>query len=235
MRAEGNRNRIVRHGAIEIMPIGKAFVIESKILHRAAMGDDPRSFGRASGGIGEALQDIGDGMHVDVKIAAVDQLHLRRAFFREMHVSVGEAPEWPCGLGDRSLECRAGEAANFVGTSRGDDARTRRRRALRKLRSRWRRCGSCRCIESDRDRVRVACSWVLNRSLLVAMHGESDTLSSFHEQLAHQILPLAELHFKFFEREFFIEVNLFELLLSRSSILARRPESTFHHQLLSFL
>src|SRR5262245_57662674 len=124
MRAERDGNRIVWHGAIEIMLIRKAFVIQSKILHRAAMSDDPRSFGGAAGGIGKALQDIGDGMDVDVKIAAVDELHLCRAFFREMHMSVGEPRNGRPAFEIDRLSFRAGEAANFVGISRGDNART---------------------------------------------------------------------------------------------------------------
>ena len=106
------------------MLIRKAFVIEPKILHRAAMSDDPRSFGRATGGVGKALQDIGDGMDVDVKIAAVDELHLCRAFLREMHMSVGEPRNGRPAFEIDRLSFRAGEAANFVGISLGDDART---------------------------------------------------------------------------------------------------------------
>src|SRR5688572_13071950 len=81
MRAEGNRNWMIRRGAIKIMPIGKAFVFDAKVLHRTAMRDDPRALRSAGGGIGEALQDISNGIHVDIEISAVDQLLLGRALF----------------------------------------------------------------------------------------------------------------------------------------------------------
>jgi hypothetical protein len=74
MRAEGNGNRMIGHYAVEIMPVGKTLVFNAEVLHRTAMGDDPRALRGAGGGVGEALQNISDGVHIDVKIAAIDQL-----------------------------------------------------------------------------------------------------------------------------------------------------------------
>src|SRR5882724_12665979 len=91
MRAERNRNRMVRDRAVEIMLVGETFIVKAKVLHGAAMSDDPRPFGRAGGCISETLQDIGDGMRSDVEVAAVDEFHLRRAFLREMNMSVCES------------------------------------------------------------------------------------------------------------------------------------------------
>ena len=80
MRAERNRNEMIGNGPIEIVFIGETFILEPEILHRASMRDDPTSLRNFRGSLAEPLQNIRNRVNIRVKVAAVDELHLGRAF-----------------------------------------------------------------------------------------------------------------------------------------------------------
>src|SRR3990170_8439118 len=116
---------MVRHGTIEIVLVGKAFVVDAKVLHRTAVGDDPGASGCFRGGVAKALQNIRDGVYVDVEIAAVDEFHLRRAFLGQVNVSVGQSWNGGASFEIDGFGIRTGKPANVIGVAGGDDSRSR--------------------------------------------------------------------------------------------------------------
>ena len=91
---------------------------------RRAMNPLARSAAR----LARRSQNIGDGMNIDVEIPAVDQLHLRGAFFGEVNVGVGESRDRRSTLEIDRSRCRgrpSGECRRIFRLQRCARRRTR--------------------------------------------------------------------------------------------------------------
>ena len=122
MRAERDGHQMIGDCAIQIVLVGKALVLQTEILHRAAVGHDPRALRQFRRLLGEPFQNVGNRVDVGIKVAAVDQLHLRRAFFRKMDVRVSKAGNRRPTFEVDRLRVRPREPSNVLGLAGGDDA-----------------------------------------------------------------------------------------------------------------
>ena len=106
VRAEGDGHEMIGHRAVQIMLVGEN---ACRSMRKSCIGlpwatiHEP--FGASAAAFGKTLQNVGDGMNVGVEIPAVDQLHLRGAFFGQMNVGVRKSRNRRSTSGDRWFEC----------------------------------------------------------------------------------------------------------------------------------